>query len=58
MVALGMLLFGALHCTHMMWQQGAWLCWADVTFYMSISMLLLDDFDDEDVRWQQGSLLV
>ena len=42
----------------MMWQQGAWLCWVDVTFYMSISMLLLHGLHDDDVRWQQESLLL
>ena len=53
-MSMGVLLFGTLHGTHMIWQQGAWLCWADVTFYMLISMLFLHGLHDDDVRWSKS----
>ena len=50
-ISIGVLVFGTLYGTHMMWQQGAWLYWSDMTFYISISMLLLHELHYDDVRW-------
>ena len=52
-MSMGMLLFGTLHDTHMMLQQGAWLCWfllgeIGVTFYMPISISLLHALHYDD----------
>lgn len=49
----GVLLVGTWHDTYIMWQQGVWLYWADLIFFMSIIMFLLHGLYDYNVRRQQ-----
>ena len=46
------------HGTCIIWQQGVWMYWGDVIFFISIIMFLSHDFYDGGVRRQQELLLL
>ena len=49
-ISKGMLVVGTWHGTCIIWKQGVWLQWVDVTFFMSIIMFSLHGLYDGDVR--------
>ena len=51
--SMGMWLVRTWHHTSIIWQQGFWLQWGDVTIFMSIIMFSLQGLYDGGVRRQQ-----
>ena len=54
----GMLVDGTWHGTYIIWEQGVWMYWGDVIYFISTIMFLLHSLYGDDVGRQQELLLL